>query len=170
MKIDPYMANSYIIDNNKQTSNKPKSNIPLLPIEGIPLSPNDNIEELVNAYGEKALKKLGAIECATCAERSYVDGSDDPGVSFKTPTKVDPDIAQSVVMSHEMEHVSNEQADAKAEDREVVSQSVSLSTALCPECGRSYVSGGKTKTVTKSKTKYDVPEELLTGLKVDKKI
>jgi len=31
----------------------------------------------------------------------------------------------------------------------VVSQTVQINTAVCPECGRRYVSGGKTTTVTR---------------------
>ena len=34
------------------------------------------------------------------------------------------------------------------EGKEVVFQSVQIKTAICPECGRVYVSGGKTTTVT----------------------
>lgn len=88
-------------------------------------------------------------ECKTCAERKYQDGSDDPGVSFKTAAHISPDQAAAKVRSHEYEHVVREQAKAKREDREVVSQSVQLHTSICPECGRSYVSGGVTNTVTK---------------------
>lgn len=87
-------------------------------------------------------------ECQTCRERKYQDGSDDMGVSFKTPTRVDPDQAASAVRGHEMEHVYREQAKARREDRRVVSQSVTYHTAICPECGRVYVSGGTTRTVT----------------------
>ncbi len=89
-------------------------------------------------------------ECQTCKERKYQDGSDDPGVSFKTPTSVDPSQAASAVRGHEMEHVTREQAKARREDRKVVSQSVTYHTAICPECGKTYVSGGTTRTVTKA--------------------
>ena len=88
-------------------------------------------------------------ECKTCAERKYQDGSDDPGVSFKTAAHISPEQAASKVRSHEYEHVTREQAKADREDREVVSQSVQLHTSICPECGKSYVSGGVTNTVTK---------------------
>lgn len=128
------------------------------------------LDELKDAYGEKELKKIGAVECATCANRTYVDGSDDPGVSFKTPGSIDPKVSAPMVMAHEMEHVRNEQADATAEDREVISQSVVLNSAICPECGVSYVAGGETRTVTAEKKEYDIPEVLLEGLKYDKKI
>lgn len=91
-------------------------------------------------------------ECQTCAERKYQDGSDDPGVSFKTAAHISPDQAAAKVRSHEYEHVVREQAKAEREDKEVVSQSVRLHTSICPECGRSYVSGGVTNTVTKGST------------------
>ena len=89
-------------------------------------------------------------ECQTCKERKYQDGSDDPGVSFKTPTNVAPEQAAAAVRGHENEHVVREQAKAQREDRKVVSQSVTYHTAICPECGEAYVSGGTTRTVTKA--------------------
>ena len=101
---------------------------------------------------ESVQKALEEGECQTCKERKYQDGSDDPGVSFKTPTNVDPDMAASAVRGHEMEHVYREQAKAQREDREVVSQSVTYHTAICPECGKAYVSGGTTRTVTAAKS------------------
>ncbi len=91
-------------------------------------------------------------ECQTCKERKYQDGSDDPGVSFKTPTSVAPEQAAGAVRGHENEHVVREQAKARREDRKVVSQSVTYHTGICPECGTTYVSGGTTRTVTKADT------------------
>lgn len=89
-------------------------------------------------------------ECQTCKERKYQDGSDDPGVSFKTPTHISPDQAASAVRGHENEHVVREQAEAQRENRKVVSQSVTYHSDICPECGKVYVSGGTTRTVTKA--------------------
>ena len=51
---------------------------------------------------------------------------------------------------HEQEHVVREQAKAQREDRKVVSQSVTIHTDICPECGDVYVSGGTTRTTTKA--------------------
>ena len=87
-------------------------------------------------------------ECQTCKKRKYQDGSDDPGVSFKTATHIAPEQAASAVRGHEQEHVVREQAKAQREDRKVVSQSVTIHTAICPECGDVYVSGGTTRTTT----------------------
>ncbi len=67
-------------------------------------------------------------KCQTCEQRKYKDGSNDPGVSFKTATRVAPEQAASAVRGHEREHVVREQAKAKREDRRVVSQSVALKT------------------------------------------
>lgn len=97
---------------------------------------------------ESPQEVMEASECQTCKNRRYQDGSDDPGVSFKTPTRVDPSTAASAVRGHEQEHVVREQAKARREDRKVVSQSVTYHTSICPECGRIYVSGGTTRTVT----------------------
>jgi ribosomal protein L32 len=47
--------------------------------------------------------------------------------------------------------VANEQAKAERNDRRIVSQTVTLNTSICPECGRVYVSGGVTRTITANK-------------------
>ncbi len=119
----------------------------------LPVTGKQDVEGNVRINKEKPQQEK---ECQTCKNRRYQDGSDDPGVSFKTAGKIDPDAAPSVVRSHEQEHVTREQAKARREGREVVSQSVTLHTAVCPECGRVYVSGGTTRTVTKS---ADVPQK-----------
>ena len=96
---------------------------------------------------------LAPRECETCKNRKYVDQSDDPSVSFQSPAHISPGQSAAVVMSHEREHVANEQARAEQEGRKVVSQTVSLSMGVCPECGRVYVAGGTTRTVTVSDDK-----------------
>ncbi|MDR1193444.1 MAG: hypothetical protein LBK98_04620 [Peptococcaceae bacterium] len=95
----------------------------------------------------------GDRECQTCQNRQYQDGSDDSGVSYQTPTKIPADQAASAVRSHENEHVVRERDKARREGRKVVSQSVMIKTAICPECGRVYVSGGVTRTVTRNDDK-----------------
>ena len=101
---------------------------------------------------ESAQEALEAGECETCESRKYQDGSDDMGVSFQTPTNIKPEQAASAVRGHEMEHVYREQAKADREGRKVVSQNVTMHTEICPECGKSFVSGGTTHTVTKADT------------------
>lgn len=96
-------------------------------------------------------------ECQTCKERKYQDGSDDAGVSYKTPTRIAPEQAAAAVRGHEMEHVVRERAAAEREDRRVVSQSVTMHTAICPECGRVYVSGGTTRTTTAADAQPEQP-------------
>jgi hypothetical protein len=104
-----------------------------------------------NASGVRQKNVLGAEECQTCKNRRYQDGSNDPGVSFKAPTKLSPDEAASAVFAHEREHVTREATKANDEGREVVSSDIRIFTAVCPECGKVYVSGGETRTVTKAK-------------------
>ncbi|MDR1322092.1 MAG: hypothetical protein LBK56_11795 [Gracilibacteraceae bacterium] len=96
-------------------------------------------------------RRNAAQECQTCKARKYVDGSNDPGVSFQTPTELSPEEAAFAVRAHEQEHVGREQAKASREDQEVISQAVILHTAVCPECGAVYISGGTTTTVTREK-------------------
>ena len=97
----------------------------------------------------EALKPRG--ECKTCESRRYVDKSDDPSVSFQTPTSISANQSMAAVASHENEHVSNERAKAHRDGREIINQTVNLTYACCPECGRSYVSGGTTRTTSVGK-------------------
>ncbi len=106
--------------------------------------------ELPGLGADSAQKAAEEGECQTCKERKYQDGSDDSSVSYQTPTHIDADYASAAVRGHELEHVAHEQAKAQREDRKVVSQTVALHTDICPECGRVYVSGGTTRTVTKA--------------------
>lgn len=84
-------------------------------------------------------------ECQTCKNRKYQDGSDEM-VSFKAATHINPSSAGALVRSHEQEHVSNAYQDASLKNGKVLSATVSIHTAVCPECGRAYVSGGTTRT------------------------
>lgn len=92
--------------------------------------------------------KSSPAECQTCKTRKYQDGSDEM-VSFKSPGHIDPNNAASVVMSHEQEHVSNAYQKARENNGEVERATVQLKTDICPECGRSYISGGVTNTQIK---------------------
>jgi len=106
----------------------------------------------IRSNGTDQARGIGAIEgpqqCETCKNRKYVDQSDDPSVSFQSPAHINPGQAAARVMSHEREHVSNEQEKARRDDRKVISQTVTLTTSICPECGRMYISGGVTRTLT----------------------
>ncbi len=120
----------------------------------------DDEEDGEPAQGaESAQEAVEEGKCETCEKRKYQDGSDDMGVSFKTPTNVKPEQAASAVRGHEMEHVVREQAKAKREGREVVSQSVTMHTGICPECGKTYVSGGTTHTVTRAAPENDYAQQ-----------
>ncbi|MCL2018589.1 MAG: hypothetical protein FWG70_02425 [Oscillospiraceae bacterium] len=88
-------------------------------------------------------------ECETCKSRRYVDQSGDSAVSFQKPTKMRPEEAAHKVKAHEMEHVRREQFKANAEGNRITSQSVQIHMSSCPECGKTYVSGGTTHTSTR---------------------
>ncbi len=90
-------------------------------------------------------KRVSPAECETCARRKYQDGSDEM-VSFKSAAHISPTEAPAKVRAHEMEHVSNAYKKAEEKGGKVLQASVKLQTAICPECGRSYVSGGLTTT------------------------
>ena len=102
--------------------------------------------------GDTEEKKPGmpssSEECETCKNRKYQDGSDEM-VSFKAPGHISPESAPAAVRSHEQEHVTNAYSKAAQNNGKVIQASVSIHTSVCPECGRSYVSGGTTHTQIK---------------------
>lgn len=121
-----------------------------------------NSELGVNASGKTIFSdkadttgKMGATgkadpsaECQTCASRKYQDGSNE-NVSFKAPTHISPEAAGSAVRAHEGEHVSNAYTKAAQDNGKVLNASVRIHTSVCPECGKTYVSGGVTNTTIK---------------------
>lgn len=108
-------------------------------------------------------RRFDSFECQTCKNRKYQDGSDDSGVSFQTPTRVDPKAAGAAVRGHEQEHVSRNRSKAEREGKEIVSQSVTIHTNICPECGRVYISGGTTRTTTKNASENDLASRYNVG-------
>ena len=104
-----------------------------------------------NASTAKAPGRVSSpAECETCKNRKYQDGSDEM-VSFKSAQHISPQSAPARVRGHEAEHISNAYKDAAMNNGKVLQASVSLKTAVCPECGRTYVCGGETTT----KIKYE---------------
>ena len=109
-------------------------------------TPGVNTDSAVN--GKKVEKTDPGYKCETCANRKYQDGSDE-NVSFKSATNIAPEAAASAVRGHEQEHVANAYDKAKQNNGKVISATVQIHTAICPECGKTYVSGGTTRTQIK---------------------
>lgn len=121
----------------------------------------------------RALKRTGKMECETCNNRRYQDGSDEM-VSFKAPGHIAPESSATVVRAHEQEHVANAYSKAAQKNGKVMQASVALKTATCPECGRSYVAGGTTTTQIKyneehpyGKNQKVADQSLLLGMNFD---
>ncbi len=120
------------------------------------VSPTEKPEKPILNPGEST-KVIGAhksspAQCETCKERKYQDGSDEM-VSFKSASHISPEAAPSAVRAHEGEHVSNAYKKAAEDGGKVLQASVRLKMGICPECGRSFVSGGETN------TKIEYPNE-----------
>ena len=115
------------------------------------VNPAEEKKPVINP-GESDVKAPGRAsapsECETCKNRKYQDGSDEQ-VSFKSAAHISPEASASRVRGHEQEHVSNAYAKASQKNGKVLNVSVSLKTAICPECGRSYVAGGTTRSQIK---------------------
>ena len=107
-----------------------------------------------DGVGKDAEKIEQKGECQTCKNRKYQDGSDEM-VSFKAAAHISPQAAGAAVRGHEGEHVSNAYKKAFQEGGKVVSVGVSIHTAVCPECGRTYVSGGTTHSVISTPVNED---------------
>jgi len=97
-------------------------------------------------------RKSSPAECETCKNRKYQDGSDEM-VSFKSAAHISPEASASRVRAHEQEHVSNAYKKAAQNNGKVLAANVSIKTAICPECGRTYTAGGTTT------TKISYPDE-----------
>jgi len=116
---------------------------------------NPRVDALKKAAGIETEKVgdserlTGGKECQTCKNRKYKDGSDEM-VSFKSAAHISPTQAPTAVRAHEMEHVSNAYNKASQEGGKVIRASVTIKTAICPECGRAYVAGGVTNTCIKT--------------------
>ncbi|MBP3609599.1 MAG: hypothetical protein J6J42_04600 [Lachnospiraceae bacterium] len=113
--------------------------------------PSSEAEEaLEKIFGDEEENADGTETCETCENRTYVDGSNENDVSFKTPGHISPEASAAQVSAHEYEHVRNAYQEDKEEGKELVSVSVSLKTAVCPECGKTYVAGGETRTIMRN--------------------
>ena len=108
---------------------------------GVTVNPG---ESTITAPGRKS----SPAECETCSNRKYQDGSDEM-VSFKSAAHISPDSSATRVRAHEQEHVSNAYKKAAKGNGKVLAATVSLRSAICPECGRSYIAGGTTSTKIK---------------------
>lgn len=113
-----------------------------------PSASNSPTGNTTGTDGMTADKTQAASECQTCKNRKYQDGSNE-NVSFKAPTHVSPNAAASAVRAHEGEHVSNAYSKAAQKNGKVINASVAIHTSVCPECGRTFVSGGTTNTTIK---------------------
>lgn len=120
------------------------SNRYVVPVTNVDYVTPVNTDNTVNSSG-----KVKPVECQTCKNRKYQDGSDEM-VSFKTPGNIKPEESYGKVMAHEQEHVANARAEGSKSNKDLVSVSVSLKTAICPECGRAYIAGGTTRTTMRT--------------------
>lgn len=106
-------------------------------------------EGIAGVSGAEGKSPVDSGKCETCENRRYQDASNEQ-VSFKAPGKIRPAEAYAKVMGHEKEHVANAVAEGSKPGKELVSASVSLKMDICPDCGRSYISGGTTTTIMKT--------------------
>ena len=175
-----------IVGASSQTSASPKASAPAMTEDGFVPTMHFAQEQTSNpagvykrlffpaapasgeAAGETAAEVAEDGKCETCENRKYQDGSDDPGVSFKTAGKIDKSVAASTIRAHEHEHVKRNAAEAQREGREVVMSRVVLHTGVCPECGDTYYSGGTTTTVTRNAPEQSSPFDPESGANLAK--
>ncbi len=130
--------------------------------------------EALKPQGGAKIWKTSPSECGTCNSRRYVDGSNDMNVSFKTPTNISPQASFTRVSAHESEHVADAVSKGNQPGAKLVSASVQLKVAVCPECGTPYIAGGETRTTIKyeennpyESNRKAVEESLLKGMNVN---
>lgn len=112
----------------------------------IPYSNVDRVTPVNTDNTIDSSAKVRPVECQTCKNRKYVDGSNEPDVSFKTPGKIAAGESYARVSAHEREHVANAIEKGSEPGAKLVSANVTLKMGVCPECGRTYVAGGETTT------------------------
>ena len=108
-------------------------------------TPAYSADYMDDSHVKKAGRMSSPEECQTCKERKYQDGSNE-NVSFKAAAHISPSASGAMVRAHESEHVANAYDRAAENNGKVISASVSIHTAICPEGGTTYVSGGTTAT------------------------
>ena len=108
--------------------------------------------EIPAEFEEIQTHQAEAVECVTCSSRRYQDQSSDGGVSMQSPTHIHPDNAAAEVRNHEMEHQFRDRVDAESRGREVIQNHIRLHTSQCAECGRVYVLGGTSTTVSRERS------------------
>ncbi|MDR0975093.1 MAG: hypothetical protein LBL80_05325 [Ruminococcus sp.] len=133
-----------------------------LPASPVSFKENKDENPQIPDDGVSKSKKTDT-ECQTCANREYVDGSNDSGVSFQSPTKVAPEAADSAVRAHENEHVTRNASKAEREGMTARS-TVAIHTSICPECGRVFVSGGTTTTSYSPKAENSLAQKFAVGI------
>jgi hypothetical protein len=159
-----YTAQNYAWDHATAAAQEPSKQ---QPAPGIIVEISPEAKDAYKKSLDGVPKSKDAVEileyegCQTCKNRKYKDQSNDPSVSFQAPTHIDPSAAAAAVSSHEREHVSHEKARAEREGREIVNQTVTLKTGICPECHRMYVSGGVTRTTSVEKSEPPTPEQAI---------
>lgn len=131
----------------------------------VPVSNVDYVTPVQTGNTIDSASKVRPVECQTCKNRKYVDGSNEADVSFKAPGHIAPEQSYARVMSHEQEHVANARQKTAGSDASLVSATVSMKLATCPECGRTYVAGGTTNTTIRysEENPYDKGRKLIEG-------
>lgn len=131
----------------------------------VPVSNTNYVTPINTENNVEGSSKVKPVECQTCKNRKYVDGSNEADVSFKAPGHISPEQSYAKVMSHEQEHVANARQKTAGKDATLLSATVSLKIATCPECGRSYVAGGTTNTTIKysKENPYDNGRKIIEG-------
>ncbi len=145
------------------------SNNYTIPVSNVPRVTAVNTDNTIDSSA-----RVKPVECQTCKNRKYVDGSNEPNVSFKTPGSIRPEESYAKVSAHEREHVANAIAKGSKPGAKLINASVTLKMGVCPECGRTYVAGGVTNTQIKysesnpyERNRKSVEGSALLGLNVD---
>lgn len=145
------------------------SNNYTIPVSNVPRVTAVNTDNTIDSSA-----RVKPVEYQTCKNRKYVDGSNEPNVSFKTPGSIRPEESYAKVSAHEREHVANAIAKGSKPGAKLINASVTLKMGVCPECGRTYVAGGVTNTQIKysesnpyERNRKSVEGSALLGLNVD---
>jgi hypothetical protein len=90
-------------------------------------------------------------QCTTCQKRRYVCSNGKTTDGKVTSFKPGEELPR--IWAHEREHARQARKEAQEKGKEIISIKTGIRFSTCPECGRRYVSGGKTVVLYKDPKK-----------------
>jgi hypothetical protein len=125
----------------------------------------DPVEKLKSALGQKKANDDGGEDTGILAEgqpgtATYVDNSNDPNASMRSPVALTAGEAELAVRMHERGHLMHAEADARTNGEQIVSAHTQIRYRVNPNTGEIYASGGEAVVTTKARQRQRQQNQL----------